>query len=275
MKNVLGKIFVFALFVMSLVLMTFAIAVYSSHTNWQARAKKTQEDLDKSKSEALKSKQEAERMAEYVAASEAARDQVIAKFQQAIVEKDKELTDLRDKRNGKLEEMQSELMKLASAEEDLTRAREELKQLQDEARKKQELVDQQVQRAAQLAAQLHEKESFLAIANERKTQLEKQVAQARLLLKQSGLSIDSLPKDRVPKVDGVVMAVVENSIEVSLGGDDGLQAGHEIEVYRNDEYLGRAIVKTVKPDRAVAVLVKEYSRGIVQRGDKVTTRLKA
>lgn len=275
MKNVLGKIFVFALFVMSLVLMTFAIAVYSSHTNWQARAKKTQEDLDKSKSEALKSKQEAERMAEYVAASEAARDQVIAKFQQALVEKDKELTDLRDKRNGKLEEMQSELMKLASAEEDLTRAREELKQLQDEARKKQELVDQQVQRAAQLAAQLHEKESFLAIANERKTQLEKQVAQARLLLKQSGLSIDSLPKDRVPKVDGVVMAVVENSIEVSLGGDDGLQAGHEIEVYRNDEYLGRAIVKTVKPDRAVAVLMKEYTRGIVQRGDKVTTRLKA
>jgi seryl-tRNA synthetase len=171
--------------------------------------------------------------------------------------------------------MQSELMKLASAEEDLTRAREELKQLQDEARKKQELVDQQVQRAAQLAAQLHEKESFLAIANERKTQLEKQVAQARLLLKQSGLSIDSLPKDRVPKVDGVVMAVVENSIEVSLGGDDGLQAGHEIEVYRNDEYLGRAIVKTVKPDRAVAVLMKEYTRGIVQRGDKVTTRLKA
>jgi hypothetical protein len=275
MKNVLGKIFVFALFVMSLVLMTFAIAVYSSHTNWQARAKKTQEDLDKSKSEALKSKQEAERMAEYVAASEAARDQVIAKFQQAIVEKDKELTDLRDKRNGKLEEMQSELMKLASAEEDLTRAREELKQLQDEARKKQELVDQQVQRAAQLAAQLHEKESFLAIANERKTQLEKQVAQARLLLKQSGLSIDSLPKDRVPKVDGVVMAVLGNSIEVSLGGDDGLQAGHEIEVYRNDEYLGRAIVKTVKPDRAVAVLMKEYTRGIVQRGDKVTTRLKA
>jgi hypothetical protein len=275
MKNVLGKIFVFALFVMSLVLMTFAIAVYSSHTNWQARAKKTQEDLDKSKSEALKSKQEAERMAEYVAASEAARDQVIAKFQQALVEKDKELTDLRDKRNGKLEEMQGELMKLASAEEDLTRARDELKQLQEEARKKQELVDQQVQRAAQLAAQLHEKESFLAIANERKTQLEKQVAQARLLLKQSGLSIDSLPKDRVPRVDGVVMAVVDNSIEVSLGGDDGLQAGHEIEVYRNDEYLGRAIVKTVKPDRSVAVLMKEYTRGIVQRGDKVTTRLKA
>jgi hypothetical protein len=31
----------------------------------------------------------------------------------------------------------------------------------------------------------------------------------------------------------------------------------------------------VKPDHAIAELVKEFSRGIVQRGDKVTTKLKA
>ena len=101
------------------------------------------------------------------------------------------------------------------------------------------------------------------------------MADARVLLKQSGLSLDNLPKDRVPTISGVVMAVADNSIEVSLGGDDGLQAGHQIEVYRDGEYLGRAVVKSVRPDRAVAVLVREYSRGIVQRGDKVTTRLKA
>jgi hypothetical protein len=275
MKNVLGKIFVFALFVMSLVLMTFAIAVYSSHTNWQDRWAKSQDELKKARDEATKGKQEIERMEKHVADSEAARDQVIAKFQQALLEKNDELKALRDARNEKLDDMQKMLAELASAEEALTAATQQVETLQTESRKKQELVDQQVQRAAQLAAQLHEKESFLAIANERKAQLEKQVAQARMLLKQSGLSIDSMPKDRVPMVDGVVTAVVENSIEVSLGGDDGLQAGHEIEVYRNDQYLGRAIVKTVKPDRAVAVLVKEYTRGIVQRGDKVTTRLKA
>jgi hypothetical protein len=45
-------------------------------------------------------------------------------------------------------------------------------------------------------------------------------------------------------------------------------------VYRDGQYVGRAVVKTVKPDRAVAVILREYSRGIVQRGDKVTTRLK-
>ena len=33
--NILGKIFVFAVFVMSLVFMSFAIALYSTHTNWK------------------------------------------------------------------------------------------------------------------------------------------------------------------------------------------------------------------------------------------------
>ena len=275
MKNVLGKIFVFGVFVMSLMLMSFAVAIYSSHVNWQEVAKKKQEDLDKLKTEETSLNQEITRLTANIATSEAARDQVIAKFQQALIEKDKELKTLKDARDDKLTEMQKKIADLATVEADLTRAREEVTKLQAEVRDKQQKVDSQVTRAAEIAGQLHEKESFLEIANERKAQLEKQVAQARLLLKQNGLSLDSLPKDRVPTMNGVVMAVADDAIEVSLGFDDGLQTGHQIEVYRNDEYLGRAIVKSVKPDRAIAVLVREYSRGIVQRGDKVTTRLKA
>jgi uncharacterized protein YlxW (UPF0749 family) len=275
MKNVLGKIFVFGVFVMSLMLMSFAVAIYSSHVNWQEVAKKKQEDLDKLKAEESSLNQEITRLTANVASSEAARDQVIAKFQQALIEKDQELKKLTEARDEKLTDMQKKIADLATVEADLTRAREEVTKLQAEVRERQQKVDAQVTRAAEIAGQLHEKESFLEIANERKSQLEKQVAQARVLLKQNGLSLDNLPKDRVPTMNGVVMAVADDAIEVSLGFDDGLQTGHQIEVYRNDEYLGRAIVKSVKPDRAIAVLVREYARGIVQRGDKVTTRLKA
>jgi hypothetical protein len=275
MKNVIGKIFVFAVFVMSLMLMSFAVAIYSSHVNWQDEARKTKETLDKLRAEETSLKQEITRLTKNVADSEAARDQVIAKFQQALLEKDKQLQSLKDARDEKLKDMQEKIADLATVEDDLTTARKQLEDLQAEVREKQQKVDAQVTRAAELAAQLHEKESFLEIATERKAQLEKQVAQARVLLKQNGLSIDSLPKDRVPTVSGVVMAVADDSIEVSLGIDDGLQTGHQIEVYRDDQYLGRAVVRSVKPDRAVAVLLREYARGIVQRGDKVTTRLKA
>jgi len=260
---------------MSLMLMSFAVAIYSSHINWQKKANDAKETLDKLTTEKAGLETEITRLTDSVATSEAARDQVIAKFQQALIEKDKELKTLKDGRDKQLAEMQKKISELATVEDDLTQARTQVTKLQAEANDKQKKVVEQVDRAAEIAAQLHEKESFLEIANERKAQLEKQVSQARLLLKQNGLSLDSLPKDRVPTINGVVMAVADDSIEVSLGFDDGLQTGHQIEVYRNDEYLGRAIVKSVKPDRAVAVLVREYSRGIVQRGDKVTTRLKA
>lgn len=273
--NVIGKIFVFAVFIMSLMLMSFAVAIFSSHVDWQVEYKKKQEELEKIKTEEQKLNQEISRLTQQVGDSEAARDQVIAKFQQALVEKDKELKTLKEARDEKLSDMQEKVAALAVANADLKEARAEVDRLRSDIDKKQEMVDSQVTRAAEIAAELHEKDAFLEIANERRAQLEKQVSQARILLKQNGLSIDSLPKDRVPSITGVVMAVADDAIEVSLGFDDGLQTGHQIEVYRDNEYLGRAVVKSVKPDRAVAVLLREFSRGIVQRGDKVTTRLKA
>jgi hypothetical protein len=136
-------------------------------------------------------------------------------------------------------------------------------------------VDEQVTRTAKLAGELHEKESFLEIATERKAQLEKQVANARLLLKQHGLAIESMPRDHVPTAGGVVTAVADDSIEVTLGGDDGVQMGHFLEVYRNDEYLGRVQVISVKPDRSVGRVIREFKRGDIQPGDRVATRLKA
>jgi len=130
-------------------------------------------------------------------------------------------------------------------------------------------------RAAEIAQKLHETQSFLEIATERKAQLEKQVANARLLLKQHGLAIESLPRDQVPTAGGIVTAVADDSIEVTLGGDDGVQMGHFLEVYRDDEYLGRVQVISVKPDRSVGRVIREFKRGDIQPGDRVATRLKA
>ena len=82
------------------------------------------------------------------------------------------------------------------------------------------------------------------------------------------------PETVIPVVGGVITAVANDLAEVSIGSDDGLQAGHELEVFRADEYLGRLRVVSVKPDRAVVRVLKDFARGIVQRGDRVATRLK-
>lgn len=47
--NIIGKIFVFAVFVMSLVFMSFAVAVYSTHTNWKEEIERTADEVQAGK----------------------------------------------------------------------------------------------------------------------------------------------------------------------------------------------------------------------------------
>jgi cell division protein FtsB len=285
--NIIGKIFLFAVFIMSLVLMTFAGAIYFSHVNWRDEVERLPEQclpgqspgyryqLEQAEDERQKLEAQINRLQQRVAESEQARDDVVAKLQSAIVQKDKELTGLRaekEKREDNQRQLTEDLEKTAA---DLREARQQVDELVKRVAGQQAKVDSQVDRSAELSAQLAESKSFLAIAEERKAQLEKQLVNARLLLRQSGIDIDNLPRDRVPTLDGQVVAVASGSIEVSLGSDDGLQVEHVLEVYRGGEYVGRAVVTSVRPDRAVARLIKEYARGTVQRGDRVTTRLKA
>ena len=282
--NIIGKIFVFAVFVMSLMLMTFAGVIYSSHVNWKDEVERKRTDgqkpgykvlIKEAEEKRLELEGDITRLQAKVAESEQSRDQVLAKLQTAIVQKDEELRRLRsekDERQAKMEQAVDDVRKLR---EDLLEADKNVAALQAQVTAQQQKVDSQVDKSAQLSAALAESQAELTIAEERKAQLEKQVANARVLLKQNGLAIESLPKDRVPTLDGDVTAVASGTIQVSLGSDDGLQVGHTLEVYRGGEYIGRAVVKTVMPDHAVAEIVKAYARGIVQRGDKVTTRLKA
>jgi seryl-tRNA synthetase len=269
---------------MSLMLMTFAGVIYTSHVNWKDEVERKRTDdqkpgykvlIKEAEEKRLELEGDITRLQAKVAESEQSRDQVLAKLQTAMVQKDEELRTLRlekDERQAKMEQAVDDVRKLR---EDLLEADKNVAALQAQVTAQQQKVDSQVDKSAQLSAALAESQAELTIAEERKAQLETQVANARVLLKQNGLAIGNLPKDRVPTLDGDVTAVAAGTIQVSLGSDDGLQVGHTLEVYRGGEYIGRAVVKTVMPDHAVAEIVKAYARGIVQRGDKVTTRLKA
>ena len=285
--NIIGKIFVFAVFVMSLVFMSFAIAVYSTHTNWKEEIERPADEVQAGKPLGYKAQltdakkerelltQQINDLTQRVAEKEAARDQVVAKLHTALEQKDKELQGLRGEKEKREDEREQAQAELTATRTELEKVTKTVDDLRAQVRGMQAKVDEQVDRTAKLAGDLHEKESFLEIAVERKKQLEKQVANARDLLKQHGLAIDSLPRDHVPAIDGVVTAVAEDAVEVTLGGDDGVQTGHFLEVWRDDEYLGRVQVISVKPDRCMGRVVPEFRRGIIQPGDRVATRLKA
>ena len=77
-----------------------------------------------------------------------------------------------------------------------------------------------------------------------------------------------------PPVNGIVTGVGQRDlIEISLGSDDGLKTGHKLEVYRQNQYLGRVVIRSTAPDRAVAEILKDYRRGTIRKGDRVATKL--
>ena len=82
--NIIGKIFVFAVFIMSLVFMSFGVALYSTHTNWREEIVKPgglNDQLQNARNEATKLQEEINELTTDVKESEVARDTVIAQIQ--------------------------------------------------------------------------------------------------------------------------------------------------------------------------------------------------
>ena len=271
--DTLGKIFVFAVMVMSVVFMSFAIAIFSSHTNWQKESERLQTELEQVTAEREAKESELTTLIDQNAASKKDQEQVVKKLETALQQKDAELASLKKKREVELSNLDKDIADLSEAKDERDAADELVGKLRQEINGLQSKLKKSVNDGASLAAELHQSESELAMATERKKQLEQQVANARVVLQQNGLSL-TRPETVIPVVGGVITAVANDLAEVSIGSDDGLQAGHELEVFRADEYLGRLRVVSVKPDRAVVRVLKDFARGIVQQGDRVATRLK-
>ena len=106
----------------------------------------------------------------------------------------------------------------------------------------------------------------------------RQVARMSKLLRANGVDPGLDPDFLMEPSDGIVSAVRRKGatqlIEVTIGADDGLQAGHTVEVFRGSKYLGRAEIISTSPDRAIGKLDRRFLRGQIQEGDRVATRLK-
>ena len=283
--NVIGKIFVFAVFVMSLVFMSFAVAIYSSHVNWEQEVNRKPEEVRGAQQPGLKYQKEQwtkerqklekeiEVLARKVAESESSRDQMIAKLQSALELKNGELVDLRKSKEEREQVQREAIEKLEDAQANLAKKTQEVDVLRKQVQAHQAQVDGKVTDAAKLSGELNAALAELAIATERKAELEKQLAKARETAVRNGVPIQGQPAGAAA-TDGKVLDVAGDRIEVDIGSDQGLRTGAELHVFRANQYLGLARVDRVNKNTALARLDPDYKNGIVQPTDRVTTRLR-
>ncbi len=273
--NLLGKIFVVLVFVMSLVFMSFAVAVYGTHKNWKDEAAKQQELVQNARNLLTAETEKREQLEAELEKEQDAKRQALAKLETERDELARQRDELAKQRDDLAAKDKAAVAALDSAQQNLAKLTAEVDTLRTDVRTAQETRDQHFRQVVGLTDQMHQVQGELRRLEERRVQLAEEIADSRTVLRAHGLTKDT-PVDGIPpQLHGRVLAVNrDNLIEVSLGSDDGLRVGHTLEVYRDTKYLGRVEVLSTSSDRAAAKILTNFRKGAIQKGDDVATRFK-
>ena len=280
-----GKILVVIIVLLSVCFMAFAGAVYTAQTNW----KKAYEG------EQAKTKKVQGQVADLEASSAKERNERQAEFNQIKAE--------RDAANGKVDTTARDVVDLTAKNKQLAveaaAAKEQNKIADEEAKaRKEEALELRLVNTKLLASR--DEQSALRVKLEDHVQtltvdldkaqrkvvgLEKEYGTLKQLFANNNLSPNAklAAKPAVPPAEPVEGKINETRqakvagnadfVEISIGSDDGLLKGHQLDVVRGAKYLGKIRVVETWPDKAVCEVVNKTKNGIIQRGDNVTTKL--
>lgn len=274
-----GKTIVVLILIMSLVFMSFTVMVYATHRNWKDLVKNPVTGLETQLANKQRELQvlESQRQEalDQLAFEKAARTEALAVLEVKRLELEEQLSRKEEELRLSQSEARDRLRTLESAQTEMRRLKDEVGQLRDEIRITRQDRNDQVAAVRELTDRLNQGEGQLRRLRQRNEQLVSDLARATLVVESNDLNIND-PIDQIPpRLEGVITAVRGTSmIEVSMGADEGLRRGHEVDVYNlQGAYLGRATIVETTNDRSVARIIPSFQQGVMRKGDRVATRL--
>jgi len=289
--NLVGKIFVCLICFFSVVFMAFSMTVYATHRNWRevvllpaAEATggkdvglKIQHEEAKRKNDELAA--ERDKIAKELGAEKDARTQAVAKLENEL----KELNAERAKREKEYAELvkseREAVATMKTAQDNATHSEKERDDLDTKAAQAREDRDKHFKEVVRLTDELHGLKKTSDDLQKRMTTLSADLAKAKEALRYFDINPDSDYKSKTPpRVNGLVRAVTgEGFVEISIGADDGLRAGHQLEVYRAaggaSTYVGRIEVVKTTPDRAVCKINPKFQNSNMMKDDRVVSKI--
>jgi hypothetical protein len=285
--NFVGKIFVVLILIMSIVFASLSIMVYATHTNWRDEIVRTsaevrgnqaigyKERLTKAREENAKLTNERSEMELQLNAEKTAKIQALAKAEAEINALKTENTAMTQQLSAKEADLAANTNALHVAQNNLSNLTTEVQKLRDDIAGSQRETDEQIKRSTDLADKLAVASGVLANLQERNKQLTMDVSKAKTILKGLGMSIEDPADASTIPVTGIITAVSSSKVELSIGTDDGVRVGQQLDIYRRDKYVGRVKVIDAKAGTAVASILPEYQQFPIQRGDNVGSQLQS
>ena len=272
--NLVGKIFVGVIALMSVVCLTLSVVSYASHHNWKEKSVELSKQLDDAKKQQqlllsqksdLESRISSEKQS-YLASVEALTTKVnnLEQNNQLLLQKNDELQADLDNRLAIIETNNVQIGDL----------RQQLSVASDDLANAQQLRATYLQDLARTMEKLHELSATNGDLNEKNADLVQLYDEALTVLNQNGLSSDPADYGDLPQfaVQGTVEVVREGNdglLMISIGSDDGLTEHNKLNIRRGDSYLGKIEVVTLEPNRAVCKVLPEYRQGVIMEGDDV------
>ena len=290
--NLVGKIFVVLIFVMSLVFMGLAMAVYATHRNWREVVILTPEAArggqevglkfqlmdEKTRNEELRSK--IETIQRDIATEREAKTQSLTKLESERRELLKERRDLEAGYAALEKEKRDSVAAMNATQKNATDFRKELEDLRTQLIEAQQDRDKHFKELVRLTDELHSTVNEKELLRKRAEDVARDLAKYKeLALWMDAPSPDSDYKSKIPpRVDGTVLAVKDGGlVEISIGSDQGLKKGHRLEIYRisggSSVYVGRVEVVKTSPARSVCKIDPKFQNSHVMEGDRVDTKI--
>ena len=278
-----GKILVIVIMAFSLLFLGISTVVFTTSKNWVVATA-----AEKKKVEELKKKvQDADAIAE---ASKRGLDQEKTKYDADVKALNNRLASLEDENKRTVDQLTAARGQLVAAQQTAQSTLQEVEAKREQTnllRTQLSAVEKQANefklRQAELNDRIRELERIQDTATKNNADLRERVARFSTLLRQNGLS-DDISQIRgiesPPPVVGEVTRIdpTNRRFETTIGSDDGLVTGHTVFIYRTSpraEYIGKAAIVTVEPDRSVAkVIGTTYQGKKIKEGDIVSSTIK-
>ncbi len=286
--NLVGKIFVVLIFVMSLVFMSFAMAVYATHRNWREVVVNEQAAPDKPlglnlqlKNEQTRNKElndEKDKLKSQYDTEKAAKTQALTKLANELKNVKDELTSLKEQESELEKAKRESVATMKTTQDAAAKFQQELEALRKEVLDAQKDRDAHFKEVVRLTDELNQATNDKEQLRKRTEGLGKDMAKADEVLRKFGLDKNKDYSNVPPAVDGLILAAQGGGlVEISIGADDGLLKGHQLEVYRTaggqSTYVGRIEVVKTSADRAVCKIDPKFQNSNMMKGDRVASKI--
>ena len=259
----LGKILTVLIFFLSVTFMAMAVSVYATHKNWYQRVHNTdtskgelgllaqlkQKEDDNARLERekrdLENQLNTEKVMRRLAISRAETTRQLD--QKSLADKDAQL-------KAEMKNTAEATATVKSTQEFIGSLNKEVEDVRGTLKTTREELDKTF---ASMVTQTDKNHQLMLLKKRLEDQqlvLAEQVRRLKTVVEHHGIR-EHDPVDGPPRAEAVVTSVRQDGrsvfVTVSLGKDDGIRPGHQMNVFRGDRYVGRITIRSVEPNRSV------------------------